>query len=96
MKNDDIDRAIEAVREAEGRLFELKARLQSRSPMSIDHELLREADVDDSDKTRINIILTDKDMKLLEVIMQEHGVSNRSAMLRYLIRLYSRNEKVHP
>lgn len=93
---DDIDKAIEAARDAEGRLFEVKARLQEGVSGQIDHDLLREADQDDSDKTRINVVLGEKDLELLGKIMARHGLSNRSGMLRYLIRLYARNEKDHP
>jgi len=93
---DDIDKAIEAARDAEGRLFEIKARLQEGGSGQVDHDLLREADQDDTDKTRINVILGEKDLELLGEIMVNHGLSNRSAMLRYLIRFYARNEKDHP
>jgi len=92
---EDIDKAIEAARDTEGRLFEIKSRLQQGGG-DVDHDLLREADQDDSDKTRINVILAESDVELLGQIMSRHGVTNRSAMLRYLIRLYARNEKDHP
>lgn len=93
---EDIDRAIEAARDTEGKLFEIKSRLQHGASGDVDHDLLREADQDDSDKTRINIVLGEKDLELLGKIMFSHGVTNRSAMMRYLIRLYARNEKGHP
>jgi len=93
---EDIDRAIEAARDAEGRLFEIKSRLQQGGSSDVDHDLLREADQDDSGKIRINVILGEKDLELLGKIMAKHSLNNRSAMLRYLIRLYARNEKDHP
>ena len=49
---EDIDKAIEAARDTEGRLFEIKSRLQQGGG-DVDHDLLRDADQDDSDKTRI-------------------------------------------
>lgn len=93
---EDIDRAIESARQAEGMLFEIKGRLQEGGSGEVDHDLLREADQDDSDKQRVNIVLAESDLKLLEKIMLKYGVSNRSAIIRYLIRLCARNEKDHP
>jgi len=84
---EDIDRAIESARQAEGTLFEIKGRLQEGGSGEVDHDLLREADQDDSDKARVNIVLAESDLKLLEEIMIKYGINNRSAIIRYLIRL---------
>lgn len=85
LTEEQLEALIRSVRSAESLAITIKSRLHAGLG-TIDRDLLQKASEDDSEKHRVNVMLSKQDLDGLANLMRQHGISNRSAMIRYLIR----------